>query len=236
MRNSVYVQIMNNIKNEINLGIYTPGMFLPAEENLMKQYDVSKGTIRKAIEELIKEGILTKRKNVGTFVSYPVIQKGLTKLTGFTEDIIAKGGEPSSKLVSLDIVNPDKELQESLKLYANDTVYKIQRIRCDSNLPIAREIMYINTKLCPNLGQFDLEKESIYRLLEKEYHLSLKTAVQSVEPALAKTEDIQQLKVQSNDLLLYCVRVSYLDTGVPVECSKTWYRSDKYKFEVTLNR
>ena len=236
MKKSIYLEIMNDIINNIQAGIYTPGMYLPTEKELMQRYGASRGTIRKAIDELTKKGILSKKENVGSFVCYPRIEKGLSKLTGFSEDIIQRGGIPSSKLISFEEKSPSLVIKEALNMKDNENIYEIIRIRYDNKIAVAREIMNISSRICPNLLDYNLEKESIYHLLENEYHIKLETAIQTVEPSKATKEDIKVLDSKVNDLLLHCIRVSYLNNGVPVEYTETWYRSDRYKFMVTLNR
>lgn len=230
----IYLQIKEDIMNKIKAGIFLPGNYLPTEKELMQTYNASRGTIRKVIDTLEKDGAVIKKASVGACISYPKIEKGLTKLSGFTEDIIRRGGKPSCKSVSITLENPSEEVASSLK--TNNKVYKISRVRCDNDFPVAREIAYVPQNLCPNLDKYDFKYDSLYEIIEERYHLPLHTAIQSVLPVKATKQDVLLLESDVDDLLLFTVRTCYMENGTPICCSHTWYRSDRYSFVVTLTK
>lgn len=230
----LYQVIKNDIISKISSGVLAAGNFLPTERELMEKYAASRGTVRKAIDELEKSNYVNKKPYVGVYVAYPKIEKGLKKLTGFHEDIKKRGGKPSTKLLEIRIISPTREVREALK--SDDDVYLIDRLRYDSGYVVARDINYIPVHLCPGITQEMIIEDGLYSTLEKHYMISLDTAIQTVEPRKATKEDVLFLDTDIDDLLLKCCRTSYLANGTPVEYTETLYRTDRYKFIVTLTK
>ncbi len=235
-RTPLYYQLMKDLISKMDSGEIAPGTLMPSEAELRNDYHVSRATVRKAYEELSNMGRIKKKQGIGAFASYPPIEKGVSKLSGFTEDIRSRGGTPSSITKTQTLIKAGKLIADKLNLQVGDLVNCIERIRLDCNIPIATEIVYIPNSLCNNLLEVDLTKNSIYDLFESKYNLEISTAIQSLEPMLPTQEDIEQLMLDEGELILFTERVTYLTNQVPVELTFTKYRSSKFKFWVTLRR
>lgn len=229
-----YFQIMQDLQQQILSGILKPDDRVPSETALAKIYGVSRMTARHALTELVNQGYLYRVYGKGTFVSRPKIERSYAPLTGFMEDMRERGLRPSSKLLSLEQVLPDPELRNKLKLPVNAKVYQITRLRYANAEPIVIQISRIPQYLCPGLEEVDLENNSLYFVLEKRYGIRLYRAVQRLEAAQANAEQAKLLEIPCRSPLLYVHRLSFLADDTPVEFVESWYRSDRYAFEVTL--
>ncbi len=234
-RTPLYYQLMNELLRRMDSGEIKPGEQLPSELDLKQEYNVSRATVRKAYEELALMGRIKKKQGLGAFANHPRIEKGVSKLTGFSEDILNRGGVPTSITKSQTLETANENVRLKLKLEENGLVNKLERIRLNNNVPIATEICYIPYALC-NLQDIDLNKQSVYSLLEKQYNLEITNAIQSLEPMLPTKEDKVNLELDEDELILYTERLTYLDNQTPVEYTETKYRSSKFKFWVTLKR
>src|SRR5438067_4720624 len=119
----IYYQIMNQLRNKIAEGEYTVDSALPPERELVETYQVSRMTIRQAISELVNEGILVRRKGIGTFVAPPKLEQPLSSLTSFTEDMAQRGMKASSRIISFKEMLPEPAIRKTLGLSAEDKVF-----------------------------------------------------------------------------------------------------------------
>ncbi|MGI9953057.1 GntR family transcriptional regulator [Moorellaceae bacterium AZ2] len=229
-----YFQIMQDLQQKILSGALKPDDRVPSEAALAKAYGVSRMTARHALTELVNQGYLYRVHGKGTFVSRPKIERSYAPLTGFMDDMRERGFIPSSKLLSFEQVTPDPELRNKLRLPPNAKVYRIVRLRYANAEPIVIQISRLPQHLCPGLETEDLENNSLYFVLENRYGIRLFRAQQRLGAALASTEQARLLQVPRRSPLLYVNRLSFMDDDTPVEFVESWYRSDRYAFEVTL--
>ncbi|AMW98667.1 GntR family transcriptional regulator [Rummeliibacillus stabekisii] len=231
----IYIQIEDIIKEKIAVGEYIKGSSIPSERELSETYNVSRMTVRQAITGLVNSGLLYREKGRGTFVADPKFEQPLNGLTGFTEDMIARGMEPSSDIVLFEKQLPSFEIKQDLGLNDEDEVYFIVRIRNADHLPMAIERTYIPAKLVPNLSKDQLSG-SLYQLIEKEYGLDIHNATQQMEAAIVSKEDAKYLNVGQKAVVLIIKRTSYLSNGRPFELVRSVYRADRYKFISEITR
>ncbi|MGI9861463.1 GntR family transcriptional regulator [Moorella naiadis] len=230
----VYCQIKQDLLNQILTGTLKPDDRVPSETDLAGTYAVSRMTARHALTELVSEGYLYRVHGKGTFVSRPKIERSYAPLTGFMDDMRARGFRPSSKLLHLEQVVPGPELRNRLKLAPTEKVYQISRLRFANAEPIVIQNSRIPCRLCPGLEFENLEDNSLYSILENRYGFRLYQAQQRLEATQANPEQARLLEVPRFSPLLYVHRLSLLADGTPLEFVESWYRSDRYAFEVTL--
>jgi len=230
-----YHQLMEIIKEMIRSGELKQGMRIPSENELQEKYGVSNTTVRKAINELLHEGIIYREQGKGTFVARTRIDQELTKITSFTEDMLQRGLEPSSKVISVDVIFPSPEVMSSLILDKNEEVIKIHRLRLANREPMAIQTSYLPRKFCSGIQEQDLT-QSLTEKLKDKYDLFLVKATQSLYPSLANDYESEMLRVSKGAPVLIAERTSYLLNNQPAEFLKSVYRGDRYKFVVELRR
>jgi len=231
----LYQQLKNILKGQILSGVLKPGDRIPPETELCAKYGVSRITVRQAIHSLVEEGFLYRKQGKGTFVTSPKLRRRLPKLYSFTEDMLELGLQPSSRVLSCEVVAADEKIREILRLPAQEEkVNRIVRVRCANNEPILLETTVIPLYLCPGLIEEDLERGSLYAVLREKYGLLLDHAYETYEVGKVRKEEAQYLECRVGLPAFIIERVAYLRNEVPVEWTKSVARGDRLRFTVLL--
>jgi len=231
-----YHQLKEILREKIRSGEWKPGDLIRSERELSETYGISRMTTRQAITDLVNEGVFYREQGKGTFVSHHKITQQLMRLTGFTEDIRARGQHPSTKVLSIQMRPASEVVAEKLRVDAGQLVFCLQRLRLADGEPLAIELSHIHFKGCEKLLEEDLEQNSLYRLLESKYMVPLMEAEQEIEAGLAGNEEAQILKIPVGSSVLYTRRTTYTDRYQPIEYAKSVYCGNKYVFYAHLKR
>jgi len=228
----LYYQLENIIRKRIEECIYKVDEKIPSERTLSEELNISRMTISKAINNLVEEGGLYRKRGQGTFVSKNKIDF-FPGLMGFTEIMENKGMKPSSKVISQSVIMPDKHLCEKLQVTENEEVIFTQRLRLADNEIINLEESYVPYSLCQKLLEADLSVESIYKLLTDEGY-KLSKAEQEVQAILSNNELSELLQINVDEPILKRKRITY-SKDMPIEYSLNYYRGDVYTMVMTIN-
>ena len=228
----LYYQLENIIRKRIEECIYKVDEKIPSERKLSEELNISRMTISKAINNLVEEGGLYRKRGQGTFVSKNKIDF-FPGLMGFTEIMENKGMKPSSKVISQSVIMPDKHLCEKLQVTENEEVIFTQRLRLADNEIINLEESYVPYSLCQKLLEADLSVESIYKLLTDEGY-KLSKAEQEVQAILSNNELSELLQINVDEPILKRKRITY-SKDMPIEYSLNYYRGDVYTMVMTIN-
>jgi GntR family transcriptional regulator len=231
-----YHQLKEILREKIRSGEWKPGDLIPSERELSETYGISRMTTRQAITDLVNEGVFYREQGKGTFVTKHKITQQLMRLTGFTEDIRARGQQPSTKVLSAQMCPADEATAERLHISTGDLIVCLQRLRLADGEPLAIERSHLNFKGCEKLLEEDLEHNSLYRLLEASYGVPLLEAEQELEAGLASNEEAQMLKIPVGSPVLFTRRTTYTDRYQPIEYAKSVYCGNKYIFYTHLKR
>jgi GntR family transcriptional regulator len=230
----LYLQLKDSLVAEITSGRYRSNQRLPSERELSIQFKVSRMTVRQALLELARDGTIYTRVGKGTFVSEPKIDQQLRALTGFSQDVRARGGKPSSRVLEARVVPAVPEVAAALRIAPEAEVILLSRLRLADSVPLAVETAYLPFALFPQLLHHNFACESLYDVLENEYKLALTQAEQSIEAALAGPREIELLELTPPTAVLKMQRLTLTADGVPVEYVLSVYRGDRYKFRSML--
>jgi GntR family transcriptional regulator len=218
------------LRSAIENSLLKPQDALPPERDLATDFGVSRITVRKALDALVAEGLLTRKQGAGTFVSGRV-EKQFAKLTSFSEDMAARGRKPRSEwlLRASGTVTPDESL--TLGLSPGAPVYRFNRVRFADELPMAVEYSII-----PGFGLPGVEavEESLYVALQAAGTRPAR-ALQKLRAILVDGERARLLKVEVGAPALYIERRGFLDDGRVIEATQSWYRGDAYDFVAELS-
>src|SRR5436305_14934192 len=141
------------------------GDAIPSERQLGIDLGVSRLTVRAALDELVREGYLLRRRGAGTFVNEPKVAKGLT-ISSFSDDMRERGMMPASQTLDLSVVAAGARLGRTLHLSPSEPVVAVKRLRLADGEPMAIELLHVRQSLVPGLTAADLEDNSFYDLLE----------------------------------------------------------------------
>lgn len=231
-----YHQLKEILRERIRSGEWKPGDLIPSERELSETYHISRMTARQAITDLVNEGVFYREQGRGTFVTRNKITQQLIRLTGFTEDISARGQHPGAKVVSAEMRPADDVTAERLRITPGTPIFCLQRLRLADGEPLAIEVSHLSFKGCERLVEEDLETQSLYRLLESKYGLPLMEAEQEIEAGLAGADEADLLKVAPGAAVLFTRRTTFTDRNQPIEYAKSVYCGAKYTFYTHLKR
>jgi GntR family transcriptional regulator len=232
-----YLQLIQTLKDKIEKGEWKTGDKLPGEFELCETYGVSRTVVRQSLRELELDGIISRKKGKGTFVSGPKINESLVQtLTGFFEDMVSRGHTPHSLVLRHDIVPAKTKIAGYLHLEPNDLVHVIERLRSVDDAPIVLVTTYIPHRLCTTLMNHDLNHDSLYSILEKEYNLEISHGTRSVEAVAANERESQLLNIPLGSPLILLNSITYLADGTPLEYYHAVHRGDRSRFVVELVR
>jgi GntR family transcriptional regulator len=231
----IYYQIEEYIKDRIVKGELKPGDVLPSEREYSQLFAVSRMTIRQAINKLVNDGYLYRKKGSGTFVAEKKFEQALQGLTSFTEDMKGRGLTPSSQLLHFEIIPASLQVAATLQVAENTPVYEIKRIRLADDIPMALETCFISANLVKGLTE-EIINQSIYDYIEKKLQLEIGEATQIIESSLASQTEIDLLNINKGAPILLIERCTYLTNGIPFEVVCSSYRADRYKFISHLKR
>ncbi|TXR48769.1 GntR family transcriptional regulator [Phyllobacterium endophyticum] len=207
------------------------GATLPGERTMAEALSLSRVTVRKAIELLIEDGHLRRRHGAKTEVSVPV-EKSLSTLASFSEDMIARGLEPGCIWVSKEIGRPSPAEAMALALPPNAQIIRLKRIRTADGNPAAYETAVVPARFLPSP---DLVSNSLYEALAKRNVLPQR-AIQRLRSRPASAQDSELLKCTVGSPLIIIERRCFLPDDQPVEFTETRYRGDLYDFVTELSR
>jgi GntR family transcriptional regulator len=233
--NPLYAQISEYLRERITQDL-SSGDRLPSESQLMREYCVSRNTIRLAIDRLHKHGLVYSVKGKGTFVNGERLQYGLFQLVSFTEEMIRRGLRPSSRLIKIERILPPESIRSKLELDPFQEVFLIGRLRLANEKPMAINLSYYPCHLCPTLDREDLQQGSIYQTIEHQYGLLIGYANQTLRPEIADSFHSQVMQVPYGSPLLVVEGVAYLCDHTPIEYSRLYYRGDRYEFPIRADR
>ena len=209
------------------------GQAIPSERRLCEQLGVSRLTLRAALDDLVREGHLTRRHGSGTFVSRPKIAQPLT-LTSFSEDMRRRGMVPGSRTLELKVVPAGARLGRRLQLSPEEPVVRVKRLRLADGEPMALEVLHVPAALVPGLSQADLENRSFYELMEERYGVVISSATQTIEPTVTSAEESEALGVPLHSPAFLFERTTLTVSGRPMEFVRSFYRGDRYQLVTEL--
>lgn len=209
------------------------GEAMPPERHLAVELGVARMTLRRAMDDLVAEGYLTRHQGRGTFVAKPKISQPLT-MTSFSEDMRRRGMEPDSRTLSMTITTAGARLGRRLETSPGEQILEVSRLRLADGEPMAIETLHVPSELVPGLTGDDLEGASFYDLLESRYAIVLTAGVQSIEPSVASEQESEVLGVPVLSPVFLFERVAREAGGRVVEFVVSVYRGDRYKLTTEL--
>jgi GntR family transcriptional regulator len=211
------------------------GDAIPSERQLSAEFGVSRLTVRAALDDLVREGLLVRRRGSGTFVSEPKIAQELT-MTSFTEDMRRRGMTPGSKTVELRTASAGAWLGRILHVSPSELLVIIKRLRLADHETMAIETLHVRASLVPGLSAEDLEDHSFYALLTERYGVDVVSGLQTIEPTVTNEEESELLGVPLHSPAFLFERTTRSRTGEIVEYVRSIYRGDRYRLVTELSR
>ncbi|AJY14377.1 GntR family transcriptional regulator [Burkholderia dolosa] len=232
----LYVQIKDTLRARILDGTYAPHSRMPSEHELCAMFDVSRITVRQALGDLQKEGLLFKLHGKGTFVSKPKAFQNVTSLQGFAEAMSSMGYEIVNQLRSLRTVKADRHLATKLNLHEGAPLVEIHRVRLLNREPVSLERTWVPEALGKRIAGADLATRDIFLILENDCGVPLGHADVSIDAILADDEIVDALRVEEGSPVLRIERLTHDAAGAPIDYEHLYFRGDAFQYRLRIDR
>lgn len=228
----LYLQLKRWIEDAVRRGAVKPGDALPSERDLAARVEMSRVTVRKAVQHLVREGVLVQRHGSGTYVAPQPnrVEQSLSQLTSFAEDMARRGMSLRSVWLDRGIYVPSPLETVTLGLGASDNVARVARLRISGETPLAIERASLSAAILPDPESIGT---SLYAHLDKSRNRPVR-AIQRIRAVSLEGEDADLLDVAAGSASLHIERTSYLASGRVVEFTRSIYRGDTYDFVAEL--
>lgn len=227
----LYHQVASAFERAIREGSLPPETKLENEIALAQRYSLSRPTMRQAMDQLVRDGLVVRRRGVGTQVVGPPVRRNL-KLSSLYNDLQEEGADPKTTVVYLENITADEGICEKLGLSTGATVQHLLRLRQVDGRALALMENWIPPEIA-ELTEEVLEHDGLYNLLRKA-GVDFRMAHQTVGAAAADAEQAEQLAVAEGSPLVLMERTALDSRGSAVECGRHLYRADRYSFDITL--
>lgn len=228
----LYLQLMDILIEEIEFSL-KEGDQLLSEREICEKYNVSRTTVRQAINEMERDGLIYKEHGKGTFVASKKVKQDLIKFYSFTDEMKKLGKNPISEVLSFEIINADRKISRKLKLPENSRVYKFTRLRVADITPMMLEETFVPFDLFPEITKDVLQRNALYDIFREQYQVEIKMADEYFTPVLANENEAKLLKITPMLPSLRIERYTFSANNV-IEYTNTIARGDKFKYYVHL--
>ncbi len=229
-----YMIVHNLLKKDIQDGKYLVSDLLPTEPELEKIFNVSRTTIRRAMEVLKEEGLIDIKQGRGTMVLDHRTKQDLNKVTSVTESLRRRGYEVRTKSMYIDIIPASEKLANKLTINNGDFVARVQRIQLANEQPVVIMKNYIPYRFVPNIEQFTNKFSGLYQFLEEQYQLEINAANDKIFAKSADFAESEMLCTQPGTALLCIQRICYKEEE-PVCFDDVCILGDQYELAISMN-
>lgn len=233
-----YQQISHWMRENILSGSWSENEQLPSETKLADELNVSRGTIRKAIEELIGEGLLVRTHGKGTFVKTNLLleQKPTWRIAGFSRDLISRGIPYSTKVLLKEIISPPQEIANKLSLPPEEKIFHMQRLRLVHEEPVLLIENHIDYQRCQGIENIDFSEKQLYKTLENQCSFNFDWARRSYRAQVADERISECLEVDVGFPIMYLEELYHLEGDIPAEFTKAWINGEYFHISTRINR
>jgi GntR family transcriptional regulator len=232
----LYVRIQEYIAELILTGKLKPEDKLRSEREFSDELGVSRMTVRKAMTELVNEGLLERRHGSGTYVSKPKVTYESHEMVNYVQAMQARNIATFSQLLDMEEIVASRRLAETLQIEIGDPIIRVSLLRLANRVPVILERMFFPCALFPDLQEWDLEKSSMYDLITTVYKARPQRVSQTLEAVAASDVVARQLRVDESFPLLMMTRIIYSrETNKPVVYAQDFLRSDYARIHTNVD-
>ncbi len=230
----IYYKIYEEIKNDITNKKYVVGKPIPSERELMRIFNVSRTTIRQALQKLQSNNLIYKVQGKGNIVSSKLINQNLNSFYSFHKMILDLGKTPTSKLVSCELVEAGDKFSEIFSISKSSKIYHIKRLRLIDGEPAMLENTFIPEYRFKNFDYNKLNKIPMYEIFKNEYGIKFTNAKETFKPVLANLkEDIKYLEINKKDIVMQIIREAF-EMNKIIEYTVSHVKNNLFVYTVNL--
>jgi GntR family transcriptional regulator, N-acetylglucosamine utilization regulator len=231
-----YEQIVAQIRDLIKTAEVLEGQTFYSEGEVARMLGISKMPVRQAFQKLRSEGLLVIERGKKPVIGSGKLPWNFQELRGFSEEMRRRGLQPSAKVLSLELREPEGEVLQALRLAQGARTYRLKRLRFVDGEPVAVVTSYLPETIFPGIDKLDLEGQSLYAIFEQVYKQRLHRAEEVIGAAAASPEDAQVLQAREGSPVLLIKETTYDSRETPMEFSVSVLRGDRYTASVVSVR
>jgi len=226
-------QVTTDLAMQLRLGRWAPGAIIPSEQELCSHYGVSRGTVRRALESLARDGIIERHPGRGSFLCRP---KSEGQIAGSYTRFRVEGPplDAGGRILSFSRRRASPEIAEVLSLRRSEQLFRFERIRFVNRTPVALQLSFVPERICPRLTAKQLQESHLIDVLRDRFGIEFTHADEYIEPALADDYVAQHLTLLPNTPIFQLERRTYLADGRVGEFRRAVMRGDIYRYKVEL--
>ncbi|KIX12551.1 GntR family transcriptional regulator [Dethiosulfatarculus sandiegensis] len=228
----LYYQLKELIQAQIADNHWRQGQMIPSENELAEAFKVSSGTVKKALGELVSQGLLTRRQGKGTFVAKPDFNKSFIRFFRFGSK--KEGVFPHSKVLASGTVDPMPEVAKALKLEPGQRTILIRRLRILEDIPLMLEDIHLPEEIFKGFDELDISQKLLYPIYDRKYHTPIIWAEEFLKPLTATQEAAGYLAIEPGQAVISIERIAYTYQDRPVEFRKSLGRGDKFSYHIEI--
>jgi len=228
-----YYKVKEELIRMIDTDEVKPDQLVPSERELINLFGVSRTTVRKAMDDLVNEGYLYKVQGKGTFVKRKRYTQGLIKLTSCTEEIRNQGLIPKIRMIENMVAVPKRNILKLLELGGEERALQMERLISGDDVPLSLTRSYLPLCRLPGLEMHDFSKESLYKVIESDFGISIIHANRTIEAVLADKRIASYMEIPPRSPVLFFTGLVFGKINgkeVPVEYFESYFRTDRIKF------
>jgi GntR family transcriptional regulator len=232
----LYQQLYVLLRQKIDGGEFKDGIAIPTEKDLVKAYDVSRVTTRKAMQLLVDDNLVVRIPGKGTFVQTGRIEENLISLQGFAELMVTRYPDQVMEVHSFEVIPAPNDISKALQIQEDSHLIRIKRRHVVSTHPLALAIIYLPFDLGKSLTVDEVSNTPIYTLLTQKEGVTIEHANQRISAVRANGEIADLLEVPRGSPVLLVKRITYSEEDRPLEYIELYYPGEQHELIVELHR
>jgi len=230
----LYYQLKESILTAVQNKEFEVGERLPSERELAEYHNISRMTVKKAVDILVDNGYLIRKQGSGTFVTDYQQSYSISPLLSFTKEMEAKDLNYTTKILNFTEIT-DQKVASKMNLQPEAKIYQLERLRLIENKPFLLENTFLAADNFPDLKKDELENSSLFKIIKNKYNIQLSTAEAEVEAVIFDADIAAKMQVKEGLLGLYFEQFSKNEKLEIIEYTSAYYRNDNYKFKFTFD-
>ncbi|PLX66675.1 MAG: GntR family transcriptional regulator [Denitrovibrio sp.] len=229
----LYIQLVELIKERIADNIWSIGMMIPSENELARELDVSAGTVKKALNVCVQDGVLFRRQGKGTFVASPDFSKSFNRFFRFA----SKDGEqniPATETLVLEVIEAPSEIAEKLKITTGEKVIKYRRTRTLNGITFVVEDIYLIYETFKGFENYNLSGKFLYPIFHSDFGTPILWAKEDIHPDVADKNTAELLGIELKAPVMCIERIAYTHKDQPVEVRFSIGRGDTFRYSIIV--
>lgn len=231
----LYAQLKEILLKEIKNGTYKRNSTIPTEQELQDMFNVSRMTVRLAVNELVSEGYVVRERAKGTRVIYPKIVENLNSISHFNKEMQDKGIDFSIHSIEVTVVKADEGVAEALEIDPKTNVFCVHRVYYIDDGPLCSIFSYLPASMNISVDE-EIYRGSLYDYLEKEKGIIVSIAYEDIEAGNVHKPICEELGLSEGSTVLLRTRRSFDQNGKHVEFTRSYYRPEKYKYSLVFSK